>query len=103
MSRFGGLAAGSAAGLGNLWRFPIPAAKDGGGIFLLIYIVLAIATCVMIGWFTGTGLVCDEIKPGGVKFRRETLYRFMVKYVAPVLLFVILLQSFGVFHFLDPK
>lgn len=49
-------AAGSAVGLGNLWRFPYLAAKHGGGIFLLVYLVLAVTF--------GFGLMITEIALG---------------------------------------
>ena len=49
-------AAGSAVGLGNIWRFPYFAAKYGGGIFLLIYLILAVTF--------GFALMCAEIAIG---------------------------------------
>lgn len=49
-------AAGSAVGLGNIWRFPYLAAKYGGGIFLLVYIILAVTF--------GFTLMCAEIALG---------------------------------------
>lgn len=72
-------AAGSAVGLGNIWRFPYLAAKDGGGLFLVIYLILAVTfgftlltTEIAIGRktkqspLTAYGKLCDKWKPLGV-------------------------------------
>ena len=57
-------AAGSAVGLGNIWRFPYLAAKYGGGIFVLVYIILAVTfgfalmvTEISIGRKTGKSVI----------------------------------------------
>ncbi|MBE6729804.1 MAG: sodium-dependent transporter [Ruminococcaceae bacterium] len=48
--------AGSAVGLGNIWRFPYLAAKHGGGMFLLTYLILVLTF--------GFTLACTEILIG---------------------------------------
>ena len=57
-------AAGSAVGVGNLWRFPYLAAKDGGGLFLILYLVLVLTvgftlltTDIAIGRKTGKSAI----------------------------------------------
>ena len=61
--------------------------------------IVALCTCILIGWVVGTKTVTDEVTRNGEHFARKRIYEIMVKYIAPVLLLVILvvysLAQFG--------
>ncbi|MBR4079741.1 MAG: sodium-dependent transporter, partial [Christensenellaceae bacterium] len=59
--------------------------------------VVAISTCILVGWVLKPQYIIDEVSLNGEKFSRRLLYIVMVKVVTPVLLFFLLLQSLGVF------
>ena len=61
--------------------------------------LVAIGECLLIGWVVGPDWIIEEIEQGKYKFGRKNMYRIMVKYITPVLLFVLFLQAFGVFLF----
>jgi NSS family neurotransmitter:Na+ symporter len=58
--------------------------------------IVAIATCILIGWVCGPKSIIDEITLGGIKFSRKKLYTVMVKFVTPAMLLLLLMQSFGI-------
>ena len=60
--------------------------------------LVAIGECLLIGWVVGADWIIEEIEQGKYTFGRKGMYRVMVKYVTPVLLFVLFLQAFGVFN-----
>ena len=69
-------AAGSAVGLGNIWRFPYLAGENGGAIFLVIYLLCVLLLClpVMVGEITiGRNSASDSVtafeKIGGAGWR----------------------------------
>ncbi len=55
--------------------------------------IVALVTCILIGWVVKPKVITDEVKKGGYKFGREFIYKAMIKFIAPILLFVLLLQS----------
>lgn len=66
----------------------------------LLMPLVALFTTILIGWIVGPDIVTDEITKNGEKMRRKKLYQIMVRYVAPILLVVILisysLAQFGI-------
>ncbi|MDO4188897.1 MAG: sodium-dependent transporter, partial [Lachnospiraceae bacterium] len=58
--------------------------------------IVAILTCILIGWIVKPETVIDEVTRNGEKFGRKKLYIVMVKYIAPVLLALLLFSAFGI-------
>ena len=58
--------------------------------------VVAIGTCILIGWILKPKTVIDEIEKNGNRMGRKKLYVVMVKYIAPILLVILLLKSLGI-------
>lgn len=59
---------------------------------------VAIATCILIGWVVKPKTVIDEVEKSGCIMGRKKLYVVMIKYIAPVLLFVLFLKSIGIIN-----
>lgn len=57
--------------------------------------LVALLTCILIGWVVKPETIIDEVCLGGCRFSRKGLYVAMMKVLAPVLLFVLLIQSIG--------
>lgn len=58
--------------------------------------LVAIGTCILIGWVTKPDVIIDEVEKSGCRFGRKKLYVIMIRYVAPVLLIILLLKSLGI-------
>ena len=58
--------------------------------------VVAIGTCILIGWVLKPKTVIDEVEKSGCKFGRKKLYIVMLRYIAPILLLILLLKSLGI-------
>lgn len=58
--------------------------------------VVAISTCILIGWVLKPETIMDEVEKNGCKMGRKRLYVVMIRYVAPVMLVILLLKSLGV-------
>lgn len=59
--------------------------------------LVALFTCILIGWVAKPKTVIDEVTKNGEKFGRKIIYNVMIKFIAPVLLFILLLQAVNVF------
>ncbi len=89
------------------FELPLPTGKTGQILDLLDYIsnsilmpIVAILTCVLIGWILKPKTIIDECEINGERLGRKRLYVVMIRYIAPLFLFLLFLQSSGIFKLL---
>jgi len=89
----------------NLFYFEVtlPNGSVGQILDILDYIsnnilmpLVALLTCILIGWVAKPKTIIDEVTKNGEKFSRKTIYIVMVKFVVPALILILLFQAVGI-------
>ena len=87
-------------------ELPLPNGSIGQLLDLMDYIsnsfmmpFISMLSAILIGWVVGPDWIVEEVEYGGRKFGLKGLYRIMIKYVVPVIMFILFLQSAGVLNF----
>ena len=87
----------------NVWYFelPLPNGTTAQILDLFDYVsnsvfmpIVAIGTCILVGWVVKTKVVIDEAEKNGEKLGRKKMYHVMIRYIAPLMLLFLFLQSF---------
>ena len=100
------LVAGIVVCLGyNIWYFELklPNGATAQILDIMDYLsnnlfmpLVAIGTCILVGWLLKPKAIIDEVEKTGDQFGRRGLYVVMVKFIAPVLLVILFLKSVGI-------
>lgn len=59
--------------------------------------LISLLTCIFVGWIIGPKWIHEEMEYGGYTFHRKKLYTVMIRFIAPAIMAVLFLQSFGLF------
>lgn len=59
---------------------------------------VSLCTCIIIGWVVKPKWAIDEMEKCGNTFKRKGVYTIVIRYIAPILLFVLFLQAIGLFN-----
>lgn len=82
---------------------PLPNGSVGQLLDIMDYIsnsvmmpFIALLSTILVGWIASPDYVIDEMERSGDKFSHKRLYRVMIRYVAPVMMLALFLQSTGI-------
>ena len=84
------------------FELPLPNGQVGQLLDVMDYIsnsflmpLISLLTCVFIGWIVKPSWIAGEMELGGCRFGRKKLYGIMIRYIAPIIMAVLFVQSMG--------
>ena len=86
-------------------ELPLPNGSIGQLLDLMDYIsnsfmmpFISMLSAILIGWVVGPDWIVEEVEHGGRRFGLKGLYRVIIKYVVPVIMFILFLTSAGILN-----
>ncbi|MGN0371480.1 MAG: sodium-dependent transporter [Enterocloster sp.] len=86
------------------FELPLPNGQTAQLLDLMDYIsnsflmpFISLLTCIFVGWVIKPAWIAEEMEASGHPFRRKKIYFFMIRYVTPVMMAILFLQSAGFF------
>jgi NSS family neurotransmitter:Na+ symporter len=86
-------------------ELPLPNGSIGQILDLMDYIsnsfmmpFISMLSAILIGWVVGPDWIIEEVEFGGRKFGLRKLYAVMIRYIVPVIMFILFLQSTGILN-----
>lgn len=86
------------------FEMPLPNGQTAQLLDLMDYIsnsflmpFISLLTCIFVGWIIKPSWINEEMEVNGNVFKRKKMYAFMIRYVTPVMMTVLFLQSAGIF------
>ena len=84
------------------FELPLPNGQVGQLLDVMDYIsnsflmpLISLLTCLFIGWVVKPCWIAEEMELGGCRFGRKKLYGIMIRYIAPLIMAVLFVQSMG--------
>lgn len=89
------------------FELPLPNGQTAHMLDMMEYIsnsflmpFISLLTCIFVGWIIKPQWIVDEMESSGHAFRRKKLYIIMIRYITPVMMAVLFLQSTGLLNIL---
>lgn len=90
------------------FELPLPNGSVGQLLDVMDYLsnsfmmpIVSLLTCIFVGWIIKPKWICEEMERSGHIFHRKMLHNVIIRYIAPILMFVMFLQSIGAFNLIE--